>query len=181
MKRFLFSFFVSVAALSAGAQSESSGFDAPMGFSAQFSIADSAGDLDFGGGLQSPLLFGALAFRLDCYAAWRDGVAGAAGEAWTPYLIGRLGVLGFGGSVAEGIRLYGTGGLLLALPDPSFSTAAFVLGGFGAFGIELFANRSLCYFVELGANGIGALAELMPGSPLYLNGFEARVGLRLYF
>jgi hypothetical protein len=155
----------------------------PQGLSANVSIADHAGALALGGGIQSPLFFGHAALRAEGYLSYQEGLL-AGQEAWMPFALARIGLAGYSGLLGGFARLYGSGGVELAFPSPYFSTSALDFGGWGSFGFEFFAARvgkgGLAYYIELGSSGSGARAGLLPGTPRYLNGFTTQAGLRYY-
>jgi hypothetical protein len=104
----------------------------------------------------------------------------AAGETvWTPYGNLSLGLVGVGGMVGESIRLYGEGGALCLLPSTQFSKEAVVPGGYGLFGFEFFMTRNANYYIEIGGAGSGAVADKIPGRPIYSNGLLINVGFRI--
>ncbi len=101
---------------------------------------------------------------------------------WTPYTVFRLGLIGGDFMSNAAIRIYGEGGVLLLFPNSKFDDDIYVFGGYGHFGFEFFLaenqNPSMCYFIELGTNGVGAKTNK---GDMYLNGFALSAGLRLYF
>ena len=104
---------------------------------------------------------------------------------WMPYTTFQVGLIGFSGTVAKSIRLYGKGGIVYITPNSDFSDDN-VIGGYGIFGFEFFMSSNdqiipLSYYIELGSVGTGATAEKIAGKPIYANGFIASVGLRFYF
>ena len=148
-----------------------------------FHLSNLAGDLAMGFDATSPtFLKGSLAFRASADLALRQGNPIAAPQAMTSegYGVGKLGVVGMGGRVAEGIRVYGEGGFLFASPKPSFSKEPSRLGGYGHFGFEFLLGKRGSYFIELGTVGLNAHADRQVGSPIYLNGFAVGTGMRIY-
>jgi hypothetical protein len=127
-----------------------------------------------------------LAVQAAAYKSWftravgHDDDSGEAEETWSPFATYKLGIAA--GSVVAGgnVRMYGVGGLLYLRPNAAFSTAKSVTGGYGAFGFEFLSAKALNFYLELGANGVGARAEKVPGRPLYANGFTTTVGFRYY-
>jgi len=158
--------------------------DVPSGLSLSVGLTQQADDFMAGAGVRSPILLGAAFVEASGWVAWRGGVAGAGGEAWQAYFAGRIG-LGGRTSILDGaVMLYGSGGVIAALPNSAFTDSPFEWGGYGTFGIEIMAGTrrgGLGYYYEAGANGIGAVAEKQAGMPLYLNGWTQSVGLRYYF
>jgi len=97
---------------------------------------------------------------------------------WTPYSNFQLGIVGFGGSINNFIRLYGEGGVIGILPDSNFSSNDSEFGGYGLFGFEFFFKEAHNYFIELGGVGTGAQANKVLTQPIYSNGFMVNVGYR---
>jgi hypothetical protein len=156
-------------------------------FSVGFSIGQGAEDFAIGARALSPYLFrDMLAFSASADLLWRSGAldANPGSETWTPYWAFKLGVVAGPPPLPNGIRLYGFGGALLALPDASFDPDPYAVGGYGGFGFEFLIGGSerfgSSYFIELGSDGIGLRAEGMAGDPLYLNGFAVSAGFRMY-
>jgi hypothetical protein len=152
-----------------------------------FSVGQDAEDFAIGARVLSPYLFrGVLAFCGSADVIWRSGVldAGPGTETWAPYWAFKLGVVAGTPPLPNGIRLYGFGGAILALPDASFDADPYAVGGYGGFGFEFLIGGSerfgSSYFLELGSDGIGLRAEGMAGDPIYLNGFTASAGFRMY-
>lgn len=141
------------------------------------------GDFNTGIAVTSPWFLGSsIAMQATAMRSWyMHGVDEISGEErWMPYSSYKLGLLG-GSMTANGfMRMYGAGGLLYIAPNNKISDKTNVLGSYGAFGFEFFSGRSLNYYIELGANGISAHADKLPGKPLYSNGFSSTVGLRYY-
>lgn len=100
---------------------------------------------------------------------------------WTPYGLFQLG-LKTNSFITPKINLYGEGGIVGIQENQEYSTNAFGLGGYGLFGFEFYFTegnkRNPCYFIELGGNGVGAVAEKVSGRPNYANGFITSVGFR---
>jgi hypothetical protein len=144
-------------------------------------LANHPDDFSVGVGVTSPwLAHGALAIQAQALRSWyAHGVDAANGEeTWLPHATYKLGLLG-GGLTANGVlRMYGSGGMLVIVPHADMSDEGTVTGGYGAFGFEMISGRNLNYYLELGANGIDARADKLPGKPMYANGFVSTVGFR---
>lgn len=131
----------------------------------------------------SPWLIGSrLAVQATGLQSWfTHGIDEDKGEeTWVPFTTYRLGLMG-GSLTANGfMRMYGAGGILVFLPNKKFSDEKTITGSYGMFGFEFISGRSLNYYIELGANGISANADKIPGKPNYGNGFSSTVGFRYY-
>lgn len=148
-----------------------------------FALNSSNGDFSTGLGVTSPWFLGSsLAVQAVAAKSWyMHGVDDTTGdEKWMPYSSYKLGLMG--GSITSNgfMRMYGAGGLLYIAANKSISEKTAVLGGYGAFGFEFFSGRNVNYYIELGANGISARADKLPGKPVYNNGFSSTAGLRYY-
>lgn len=97
---------------------------------------------------------------------------------WSPYLNATLGVAALTGSIGNSIRLYSEGGVIGLFPSDEFSSESFEFGGFGLFGFEFYMNPASNYFIEIGAAGTGAKADLVPNAPIYTNGLTISTGFR---
>lgn len=143
---------------------------------------------DFGLGIDVTSYYffqGATAFRLRANYMWHEHPDINSGNiTWSPYYNFQFGVLATGTVIANFIRLYGEGGMVLILPNSDFSSESVNIGGYGIFGFEFFMSQnpqsSVSYFIELGGMGSGAKADKIPGKPIYSNGFTATVGFRYY-
>lgn len=98
---------------------------------------------------------------------------------WTPYANMTLGLIGVSGYVADFIRLYGEGGVVMLMPADDFSSDDFVLGGYGLLGFEFFMDKGLNYFIEIGGVGTGAVADKIATEPIYSNGLLISTGFRI--
>ncbi|MBN1518895.1 MAG: hypothetical protein JW923_02255 [Spirochaetales bacterium] len=178
MKRTILALGMATLALAVVAQ------PAPNGLSLGTQLGAWSGSLVFGGGIQSPLVFNAAAVRAEGMLVLSPVIDGGA-EILAPYPAFRVGLAGFAPLAAGVVRLYGVGGVVVAIPHASLSAKAYALGGWGAFGFEFFLplgndDSGLCYWIELGTNGSGATSEEQTPSTLYLNGFSCQVGMRWY-
>ena len=135
---------------------------------------------DFGFGLQyaSPLMFQGIGLRAKANFMFNQHLIDSV-TTWSPYSNLSLGIVGIGGMVGKSIRIYGEGGLLLILPSRNFSSQSSTWGGYGLFGFEFFNFRSFNYFIEIGGVGTGAIADKVPGKPIYSNGLSISVGFRV--
>jgi|GEM_PF-492545 hypothetical protein len=156
--------------------------------SVAMSIGGHADDFAISARILSPyFLWDVVAVSAGADCLWRAGIleGSSTGETWIPYWAFRLGVVSGSLPMANGLRLYGYGGALLVLPDAAFDEDTWGLGGYGGFGFEFFLGEGgpigSSYFIELGSDGTGMRAEGMQGNPIYLNGFSASAGYRLYF
>ena len=156
----------------------------PTGLAVEMYIGDWADSLVFAGGVQSPMLFDAAALRAEAAIVMAPLVEGAT-EGMVSYPAFRLGLAGYSGMSGDIVRLYGVGGITIALPNDKLSDKNWVFGGWGGFGFEFFARRSgneggFCYWIELGTNGMGAKTDALPVHAMLLNGFSTQVGMRWY-
>ncbi len=143
---------------------------------------------DFGIGINvtSPYFYrGATAFRVHANYMWLEHIEiNGVNTAWSPYYSFQFGTIGAAAIIANFLRLYGEGGLVLLLPNSEFSSNNIEIGGYGVFGFEFFMSQSpqsfVSYFIELGGMGTSAKADKLPGKPVYSNGFCASVGCRFY-
>ncbi len=97
---------------------------------------------------------------------------------WTPYGNLSVGVVSVAGEIADFVRLYGEGGLLLLFPNADFSSESLEIGGYGLFGFEFFFFPKGNYFIEIGGVGTGATADKVPTRPIYSNGLLINAGFR---
>jgi hypothetical protein len=99
-----------------------------------------------------------------------------------PYQLYKVGIVGVGGPIRDGIRLYGEGGAIIIVPNKDFSDDN-PLGGYGLFGFEFFLHESggMSYFIELGGVRTLARAEKIATRPFYSNGFTISTGFKHYF
>ena len=123
-----------------------------------------------------------MAIRLSGDLCYLDAVLDAE-STWTRFWLLRAGLRSVAGMAGRTCRLYGEGGVAVALPSDRFSDDT-ALGGYGAFGFEFFpgdpSTTPVSYYVEMGGIGLGARAEKLPAKPGYANGFLLSAGFRLY-
>jgi len=158
--------------------------DRVEGLSADFSLGQWKDSMVFGAGIQSPLLFGSAAFRAQAFLVLTPRLDGIE-ETMDAYPAARVGLAGYSGVTDGGCRLYGAGGLLVAMPSAKLSDATWVFGGWGCFGFEFFtgeadASGGFCYYIELGTNSSGAKTDKLPAHEFLLNGFACQAGVRWY-
>ena len=139
---------------------------------------------DFGFGLQATSPYFAnqkVAVRLRGSLMWNQHVNNDNLTVWSPYSNVSLGVVGVGGEIADFIRLYGEGGVVLLFPNSDFSSNSSQLGGYGLFGFEFYMSSNNSYFIEIGGIGTGAVADKVATNPIYSNGMLINVGFRYQF
>ena len=142
---------------------------------------------DFGIGLQltSPYIArGWLAFRGRANYQFNQHLNDVNETTWSGFGSYQLGVVGVAGMAGGFARFYAEGGVILLTPPASISSNSVEVGGYGVFGFEFFMSTSpnvpVSYFIELGGIGVGAIADKVPGKPIYSNGFSISVGFRGY-
>jgi len=100
---------------------------------------------------------------------------------WDPYLHFNLGIVSASYPIAEKIRLYSEGGLIVVTSAFGLEENELHFGGYGLFGFEFHYSPGSTCFIELGGQGVSAVAEELPNQPFYSNGFTIGVGTRFYF
>ncbi len=149
-----------------------------QGMSFGFQLAQYQQDFGVGLNLSSPLFFhNSCGIRLRANSMNLQHIQNAK-TVWTSYTNVSLGFIGVGGIVNDKIRLYGEGGYILILPTADFSEETTVSGGYGLFGFEFFMQPFINYFIEIGGVGTGAIADRVPGKPIYSNGMTIGTGFR---
>lgn len=136
---------------------------------------------DFGLGLNitTPYFFNSkMAIRLKGNYLWHDHLDASLEHTWSPYSNASLGMVYKVGEIKNFIRLYGEGGLITVFPSTNFAAPTTKIGGYGLFGFEFYFHKNFNYFIELGGAGTGAVADRVPGKPIYSNGFIINVGFR---
>lgn len=98
---------------------------------------------------------------------------------WTTYQSFQVGFRSRSTIISDKIYIYGEGGFMVLLPNSEFSTESINFGGYGLFGFEFKPASKFAYFIELGGMGSGAVADKVPGKPIYSNGFITTVGFRI--
>ena len=154
----------------------------PTGISLGFQLHEVQNDFGLGAVITSPtFLYDRVAVRLRGCMSFLQHTEAATNHTtttWTPYFWGSASLVGFSSEIAERIRLYGEGGIVMLFPSEEFSNGESVLGGMGLFGFEFFIWKGLSYTIELGGMGVGAKADKIPGAPIYSNGFAIMTGFR---
>jgi hypothetical protein len=147
-----------------------------------FHLIQNQADYGLGVNVTSPFFArDILAFRLKGNLVWNQHLTNTNITTWTPYSNLSLGLVAVGGEMGDFVRLYSEGGALALFPSPNFSSESLVLGGYGLFGFEFFMDPASSYFIEIGGAGTGAIADKVPGKPIYSNGLILSVGYRYTF
>jgi len=101
-----------------------------------------------------------------------------------PYVNLRLGAVYKTGALAKAIRLYVHSGVIYISPDNEISDDERI-GGYLDFGFEFFmssgAQTRVSFCLESGFLASPAVAEKLPGQPVYALGVDLSVGIRYYF
>ncbi|QNL22338.1 hypothetical protein HZR84_10425 [Hyphobacterium sp. CCMP332] len=151
-------------------------------FSAGLQIANYQKDFGIGLNIASPYFAGDyLAIRVRSNMMWYEHIDNNSKFTWTTYSNHSLGLASVAGRINDNFRLYGEGGLILILPSSAFSSEDIEVGGYGLFGFEFHFSTNDNYYIELGSVGTGAIADKVPGEPIYSNGFAINVGYRHHF
>jgi len=98
---------------------------------------------------------------------------------WTAYHQFQLGLRSKSEIIENKVFIYGEGGLSVIIPNKSFGSESFILGGYGLFGFEFLPTSVFAYFIELGGIGTGAVAHNLENKPIFSNGFITQVGFRI--
>lgn len=157
------------------------------GFGVGFKLNQVQGDFGLGLDFTSPsFIHNSVSVRLNTLYFFREHFSTEEGEnTWTPYFVGRLGLVGIGGKPAPFLRLYGEGGCLIGIGSNEFTSEDNFFGGYGLFGFEFFMSQEaaeiVSYYIELGGTGGGGRADKIFGNPIYHNGFTIGSGFRFYF
>lgn len=147
-----------------------------MGFG--FQLGQYQNDFGLGAQVTSPFfLYEKLAIRAKANIMWNEHLLDGL-STWSEYSNISVGVVGMGGEIANIIRLYGEGGLLIILPNENFSSNSSELGGYGLFGFEFFLGYNFNYYIEIGGVGTGAVADKIATQPIYSNGLIIQTGFR---
>jgi hypothetical protein len=140
----------------------------------------------FGLSITTPyLLSDKVAFRFSGMRFWLfDIPLSSASEEALPYVNLRFGTVYVAGRIAESIRLYLVGGVVYVLPSNEISDDERI-GGYLGFGFEFFtssiARSRISLLLESSFILEPAIAEKLPGQPIYANGIDLSVGIRYYF
>ncbi len=139
---------------------------------------------DFGVGinLTSPYVAKFMAFRLVSNMQWFENIPnGETNFRWNTYYNFRFGVVTRQFLISNKISLYSEGGLIAILPNSNTSSVTLKLGGYGLFGFEFHPSPNFSQFIETGGIGTDAVADKLPGNPIYCNGFLVSAGFRIHF
>ncbi len=147
-----------------------------------FQLKQNQRDFGIGINLTSPYFASQrVAVRLKANIMWGQYPDNQDVTTWMPYSNLSLGVVGVGGEMANMIRLYGEGGVVVLFPSNGFSEKSTVFGGYGLFGFEFVTGSHVNYFIEIGGIGTGAVADKIAEKPVYSNGMIINTGFRVYF
>jgi hypothetical protein len=147
------------------------------GFASGFFLQKHQNDFGFGGQIVTPT------FARDRLAIAATGSYNyVPGSQWAGYGAASLSLLAGLTAPSETHRLYGISGVVLLIPSEEVSAEDVVIGAIGGFGFEFFfsEDHAGAYYLEFGGIGTAAVADALPGSPVYANGFVSRVGIRYY-
>lgn len=123
-----------------------------------------------------------VAIRLRGNLMWNEHPeVGGTTITWSPYSNVSMGIVGIAGEIGGFMRLYGEGGIIAVIPSSEFSSDSKTFGGYGLFGFEFLFDNHSNYFIEIGGVGTGAVAQKVPGRPVYSNGLLINVGYRYQF
>lgn len=139
---------------------------------------------DFGLGLNitSPyFLHHRVAFRAKGNFVWNEHLNTVGETTWTSYANASIGIVGIAGEIGNFARVYGEGGFLLLTPSKDFSSSGSEHGGYGLLGFEFLTGGRSYFFMEIGAVGTGAKADVVVGKPIYSNGLLIQTGCRFQF
>lgn len=153
------------------------------GFEIGFQLNEYQNDFGIGLQLTSPYIFNEnVAVRLRTNMMYFQHIDSKSLEyTWTPYTNISLGVFGHRAMIHENIALYGEGGIVGLLPSSNLTSKDLYIGGYGLFGFEFYFIPEFSYFIEAGGMGVDAVADKLPGKPIYSNGFLTSVGFRITF
>ena len=167
-----------VLTFSAKAQEESLSKNLALGFQ----LGQYQKDFSLGVNITSPyFIYDKLAFRAKGNYIWNEHPDLNGDITWSSYSNLSVGVVVVAGEIGDYLRLYGEGGALFIFPSTEFSTRNINVGGFGLFGFEFFMDPHANYYIEIGGVGTGAIADKIPGNPIYSNGLLINVGFRFQF
>ncbi|MDX2195756.1 MAG: hypothetical protein NW207_05005 [Cytophagales bacterium] len=156
-----------------------------MGFG--FQICQYQKDFGLGLNLMSPSFFyNRISVRVRSNLVFNERVVGIIPinspvyeeTVWTPYANISLGMVGITGFIHDKIRLYSEGGLIAIIPSKLITSKDVIIGGYGLFGVEFFMDNLTNYFIEIGAVGTGAVADMVIRRPIYSNGLLINTGFR---
>lgn len=147
-----------------------------------FQLGQYQKDFNLGINITSPyFMHERLAFRVKANYLWNEHLDTNSEMTWTSYSNVSFGVVSMAKEIGGFLRLYGEGGVLFIFPAAEFSSENVNVGGYGLFGFEFFMDPHTNYFIEIGGVGSGAVADKIPGKPIYSNGLLINVGFRFQF
>lgn len=166
--------------MAAHAQPKRIPYSLPNKMSVGFNVNHFGRDFGIGLNVSSPAFLGGhMAIRASGNYQWLSHTNVKGSETWSGYTYYRLGAAGINMAIADGILLYGEGGVSMTVLDETMSTEPVTIGGYGLFGFEFLIPGNVSYFIELGGSGSGASADKLSTSPIVANGFLAATGLRV--
>lgn len=166
--------------LTAGAQQKRIPYALPRKMSAGINLNHFGRDFGIGLNVSSPAFLGGhMTIRASGNYQWLAHPNIKGNETWSGYTYYRLGAAGINMAIADGILLYGEGGVSATLLDKTMSAEPVTIGGYGLFGFEFLMPGNISYYIELGGAGSGAAADKLPSSPIVANGFLASGGMRI--
>lgn len=150
-------------------------------FRVGFQIAQLQNDFGLGVQLNLPVFKRQITLQLAATNHWREIRREGTLEA-TSYQALRLGTMG-GWMVAEKIKVYGAGGVMVVLPGNELASKSSFWGGYGVFGFEFFAGQAQgsSLFLEMGGGGANGTADRVAGQPTMGAGLLLQSGLRVAF
>ena len=165
--------FILITTLSLNAQSDNNS----IGFG--FNAGQTQNDFGIGIDIISPYMANStIAIKIGANLKWLQHETGSH-TTWSPYQNVQIGIRSRNFIVDNKIFIYGEGGGILLLPNTTFSSEDYILGGYALFGFEFRTTSKIGFFVELGGVGTGARADKVVHKPIYSNGFLTNVGFRL--
>ena len=180
MRKLMLSATLLFTALYSHAQQSSPAAALPRKMTVGFNLNNFGRDFGLGLNVSSPTFFGGhAAIRATANYQWVSHLNTKGQEMWTGYTLFHLGAVGINKAIADGIFLYGEGGVSLTVMDATMSSEQAVIGGYGLFGFEFLMPGPVSYYIELGGSGSGAVADKLPSSPIVANGFLAATGFRV--
>lgn len=149
-------------------------------FRVGFQLQELQGSFGLGLNLDVPLPGKWPALRLAGNWHWLD-IPGETRSQTASFQTIRLGIAPDGWPVAEKIRVYGEGGVLLLLPENALSSDGFASGGYGLFGFEFFTEKinGSSLFLEIGGTAAGRRVERQEGVPSFGAGLLLGAGFRV--
>lgn len=175
--KYILAIILSITFLSSSAQEKGPN----NGLSVGFQLTEIQRDFGVGMNITSPFFADQmLAIRLRSSMMFNEYVS--EGETlWAPYANLSLGLVSGRTFIHESIALYGEGGVIALFPSSDISTNDLEIGGYGLFGFEFYFSNYFSYYLEAGAVGVNATADVLQNKPVYSNGFLINVGWRMNF